>query len=79
MNVYGELWELIKPQKDLAGGGVLFGALAGVSPLTVRVGGCEVREGLFRPSGMSLRAQDIGRTLALLPCEEGFLLLFFVD
>ena len=53
--------------------------LAGISPLTVRVGGCEVSEGLFRPAGMSLRAEDVGRTLALLPCEEGFLLLFFVE
>lgn len=34
---------------------------------------------LFRPAGMSLRAEDVGRTLALLPCEEGFLLLFFVE
>lgn len=79
MNVYGELWELLKPEKDLDGGGALFGVLMGVSPLTVRVGGCEVSEGLFRPAGMSIRAEDIGRTLALVPCEEGFLLLFFVE
>lgn len=67
------------PKESLDGGGALFGTLAGVSPLTVRVGGCEVSEGLFRPAGMSLRAEDVGRTLALLPCEEGFLLLFFVE
>ena len=78
MNVYSELWALLRPEKSLDGGGALFGTLAGVSPLTVRVGGCEVSEGLFRPAGMSLRAEDVGRTLALLPCEEGFLLLFFV-
>ena len=76
MNVYSELWALLRPKKSLDGGGALFGTLAGVSPLTVRVGGCEVSEGLFRPAGMSLRAEDVGRTLALLPCEEGFLLLF---
>ena len=79
MNVYSELWALLRPEKSLDGGGALFGTLAGVSPLTVRVGGCEVSEGLFRPAGMSLRAEDVGRTLALLPCEEGFLLLFFVE
>lgn len=79
MNVYSELWALLRPEKSLDGGGALFGTLAGLSPLTVRVGGCEVSEGLFRPAGMSLRAEDVGRTLALLPCEEGFLLLFFVE
>lgn len=79
MNVYSELWALLRPEKSLDGGAALFGTLAGVSPLTVRVGGCEVSEGLFRPAGMSLRAEDVGRTLALLPCEEGFLLLFFVE
>lgn len=79
MNAYSELWELLRPQRDLTGGGALFGTLVGISPLTVRVGGCEVSEGLFRPAGMSLRAEDVGRTLALLPCEEGFLLLFFVE
>ena len=70
---------LLRPEKSLDGGGALFGTRAGISPLTVRVGGCEVSEGLFRPAGMSLRAEDVGRTLALLPCEEGFLLLFFVE
>ena len=79
MNVYSELWALLKPEKDLEAGGALFGTLTGVSPLTVRVGGCEVSEGLFRPVGISIRAEDVGRTLALLPCEEGFLLLFFVE
>ena len=43
MNVYSELWALLRPEKSLDGGGALFG------------------------------------TLALLPCEEGFLLLFFVE
>lgn len=79
MNVYSELWALLRPERSLDGGGALFGTLAGVSPPAVCVGGAEVSEGLFRPSGMALREQDVGRTLALLPCEEGFLLLFFVD
>ena len=51
MNVYSELWALLRPEKSLDGGGALFGTLAGISPLTVRVGGCEVSEGLFRPAG----------------------------
>ena len=49
MNVYSELWALLRPEKSLDGGGALFGTLAGVSPLTVRISGCEVSEGLFRP------------------------------
>ena len=63
MNVYSERWALLKPERSLDGGGALFGTLAGVSPLTVRVGGCEVSEGLFRPAGMSLRTKDVGRAL----------------
>ena len=47
MNVYSELWALLRPEKSLDGRGALFGTLAGISPLTVRVGGCEVSEGLF--------------------------------
>ena len=79
MNVYSELWALIKPEKSLDAPAALFGTLTGVSPLTVSIGGCGVSEGLFRPAGMSIRAEDVGRTLALLPCEEGFLLLFVVE
>ena len=79
MNVYSELWALLKPEKNLDAPAALFGTLTGVSPLTVSAGGCEVSEGLFRPAGMSIRAEDVGRTLALIPCDEGFLLLFFVE
>ena len=45
MNVYSELWALLRPEKSLDGGGALFGTLAGISPLTVRVGGHEPARG----------------------------------
>ena len=79
MNVYSELWALLKPEKSLNGGGALFAELAGVSPPALRFGETEVREGLFRPANLTLRAEDVGRTVAVLPCEEGFLLLLFVE
>lgn len=79
MSVYSELWALLRPMQSLEGGGALFGTLRSVSPLTVRVGDAELSEGLYRNASLTPREEDIGRTLALLPCTEGFLLLFFVD
>lgn len=78
MNVYTELWELIRPQARQEDGGALFGTLSGVSPLSVTVGDTVLDQGLFYPAGMTFDGEDIGRTVALLPCEEGFLILFFV-
>ena len=77
MNVYSELWQLLKP-KERQEGGALFGTVTGVSPLRVSVGETVLTEGLYKPSGMSITVYDIGRTVALLPCETGFLILFFV-
>lgn len=79
MSVYSELWALLRPVQSLEGGGALFGTLTGVSPLSVRVGETELSEGLYRNAALVPRAEDIGRIVALLPCTEGFLLLFFVD
>lgn len=77
MNVYSELWQLLKP-KEIQEGGALFGTVTGASPLCVSVGETVLTDGLYKPSGMSITGCDIGRTVALLPCEEGFLILFFV-
>lgn len=77
MNVYSELWELLKP-KETQEGGALFGTVRSASPLSVSVGETVLTEGLFKPAGMSFTVYDIGRTVALIPCETGFLILFFV-
>lgn len=79
MSVYSELWALLRPAERLESMGALFGTLRDISPLTVRVGDADLSEGLYRNASLTLREEDIGRTLALLPCTEGFLLLFFVD
>ena len=77
MNVYSELWELLRPEVPDAPAG-LFGTLTAISPLTVTVRGTALTEGLFYPSGTRFREEDVGRTAALLPCEEGFWILGFV-
>lgn len=78
MNVYSELLDLLvrEPPEVPAG---LFGRLASVAPLTVMLRGTAVTEGLFWPSGMRFRQEDVGREVAVLACEEGFLILFFVE
>ena len=77
MNVYSELLELLRPQPESAPAG-LFGTLTAISPLTVTVRGTALTEGLFYPAGTVFRKENIGRELALLPCEEGFWILGFV-
>lgn len=76
MNVYSELWAMLNREKpaDLAG---LFGTLTAISPVTVTVRGTALTEGLFFPSGTRFTREDIGRTVALLVCEEGFWFLGF--
>lgn len=78
MNVYSELLDLLVRQPEEAPPG-LFGTLTAVSPLTVTVRGTAVTRGLFYPRGTKFRPEDIGKELALLPCEEGFLILFFSE
>ena len=77
MNVYSELLELLRPRQESAPAG-LFGTVTAVSPLTVTLRGTALTEGLFYPSGTRFREEDVGRTAALLPCEEGFWILGFV-
>lgn len=78
MNVYSELLDLLAPEPGEAPCG-LFGTLTGLSPLTVTVRGTAVSRGLFYPRGTVFRQEDLGREVALLPCEEGFLILFQVE
>ena len=76
MNVYSELLELLTPERKDAPAG-LFGTLTAISPVTVTVRGTALTEGLFFPSGTRFTREDIGRTVALLVCEEGFWFLGF--
>ena len=77
MNVYSDLWELLRPEGQDAPMG-LFGTVAAISPLTVALRGTALTEGVFYPSGTVFRQEDVGRGVALLPCEEGFWILGFV-
>ena len=77
MNVYTELYELLRPAPD-TGAEVLFGTLTHAPTRTVTVEGTAVREGIRWPEGLRVQAEDEGRTLALLSCREGFLALFYL-
>ena len=76
MNVYSELWAMLNREKPADPVG-LFGTLTAISPVTVTVRGTALTEGLFFPSGTRFTREDIGRTVALLVCEEGFWFLGF--
>lgn len=76
MNVYSELWAMLNREKPADPAG-LFGTLTAISPVTVTVQGTALTEGLFFPSGTRFTREDIGRTVALLVCEEGFWFLGF--
>ena len=76
-NIYSTLLDVLCPPEGETG--LLFGTLAAVDPLTVRVGETEVREGLLYPRGSVFYREQIGRELAMLPCEAGLLILFEVE
>ena len=76
MNVYSELWAMLNREKPADPAG-LFGTLTAISPVTVTVRGTALTEGLFFTSGTRFTREDIGRTVALLVCEEGFWFLGF--
>lgn len=78
MNVYSELLELLSPPLPASVPG-LMGTVESISPLTVTVRGAAVSEGLARPSGMTFAQEDVGKTVALLPWEGGYLILCFVE
>ena len=77
MNVYSELLEILLREPEGTTGG-LFGTLTAISPLTVTLRGTALAGGLFYPAGTVFRQEDVGREVALLPCEEGFWILGFV-
>lgn len=76
--VYSQLLELLRREPEAAPAGI-FGTIAAVAPLTVCIRGRDLSSGLFFPRDTQFREEDIGRQVALLPCEEGFLLLFQVE
>ena len=79
MNVYSELLELLSPRREAGETGVCFGTISGVNPLRLTVGGVEISRGLLWPRGTVFRKEDIGKEMALLPREDGFLLLFEIE
>ena len=76
--IYGEILDLLQT-KPVCRPTALFGTLTALSPLTVRVRGCEISSGLFCPRKAAFQPEDLGTEVALLPCEEGFLILFQVE
>lgn len=74
-NTYSLLLDLLTPEPVETAKG-RFGTIAAVSPLMVRLRGRTLSRGLFYPRGTRFTEEDIGREVALLPCEEGFLVLF---
>ena len=78
MNVYSELWELLRPTQA-EGTQVCFGPLTGISPLEVTVGDTPIRQGLYYPMGTAYTKEQLGRELALLTVPDGFLILFQVE
>ena len=77
-NIYAALLDVLRPPAEETAP-VLFGTLAAVSPLTLRVEGTEVTQNLFYPRGTVFYEEHIGREYALLACEKGLLLLFQVE
>lgn len=76
MNVYSELLELLCPPLQQSTPG-LVGTVTNISPLTVTVRGVSLSEGLVYPAGMVFYPEDVGRSVALLPWEGGYFILFF--
>ena len=76
--VYSELLDLLQRKPSSPTGGLL-GILTGLSPLTVKIQGREIDQGLLCPRGTVFHQEDLGAEIALLPCEAGFLILFQVE
>ena len=74
MNVYSAIAQLLSPRAGLEPPGLL-GTLTRHAPVTVSVRGRELSEELILPAGRTFRPEDVGKQLALLPCEGGFLIL----
>lgn len=77
-NIYSELLDILQGKRGQPGG-CIFGTLTGTEPLTVRVGDREISRGLFHSREKMFHVEQIGEELALLPCENGLLILFEVE
>ena len=78
MNVYSELWELLRPTVQPPQGALL-GTVTAISPLTVTVGETALTKQLYLPAGTALTNGDVGQQAALLPCGEDGFVVFFVE
>lgn len=78
MNVYSQLWDLLRQKKDRETPAV-FGVLSAAQPPEVTLRGTRLSKGLFYPAGMTFRKEDLGREVLLLPCEQGLYLVGFVE
>lgn len=76
MNVYSQLWELLRPT-GTEGCPVCFGQISGIRPPAVTLAGQAVSA--LWPRGTALTEADLGREVAMLPLPEGFLVLFQVE
>ena len=77
MNVYSQLWELLRPTGAAGESAVCFGQISGIQPPAVTLAG-QVVSALW-PRGTALTEADLGREVAMLPLPEGFLVLFQVE
>lgn len=77
-NIYSQLLDMLRSD-GAQQGGCIFGTLTGVDPLRIRVGEREITQGLFYPAEKMFHVEQIGQILALLPCENGLLILFEVE
>lgn len=78
MNVYSELWALLRPVEAPHRRAVL-GTVTAIHPLTVAVGEAVLSRELYLPAGTALNQEDIGRQAALIPCGESGWIVWFVE
>ena len=78
MNVYSELWALLRPEEAPHRCAVL-GTVTAINPLTVTVGETALCRQLYRSAGTVLTKEDIGRQAALVPCGESGWIVWFVE
>lgn len=78
MNVYSELWALLRPVEQTSRS-TLLGTVSSVAPLAITVGDTTLTRQLYLPAGTALTQWDIGRQTALIPCGESGFIVFFVE
>lgn len=78
MNVYSELWALLRPVEQPSRSALL-GTVTAVAPLAVTVGDTTLTRQLYLPAGTTLTQWDIGRQAVLIPCGESAFIVIFVE